>query len=584
MFRINDDNSIYVTRGDMVYLRVTAQNNGEAYTFQPGEVLRIKIYGKKDCENVVLQKDFPVGVVTQEVDIVLEERDTKIGGVINKPTDYWYEVELNPFTNPQTIIGYDEDGAKLFRLYPEGGDSEDDGVALIDDDGAVISGIDDELDMASRRPVQNQVIARAIAELEEGYRTTHEAVAALHVTPQMFGAVGDGKTDDTAAIQRAIDYCESHKARLYIPKNADGYKVGKLTIKNVTSIKFDGVIYATQYIEIKENPQNFIRSDIEIAGIIGELRLYGLNTAIVKIGKCSTLKLFSINGNSDFISYSSFYLGDVPTLVIHTDNLGWVNENIFIGGRITDLVIEGNRVPEDNLFIKPMFENATVNIKNGYRNRFENCRFEGDNTIHCCAGTYGNRFEKTFFQNKMIMYCKHQTFDNWVDEGDNIYVKDTGTKSESLISINKFSNPYNLPIVGDSIVPATTFARLFVSDIVPLPNTPILIEFINPSRKVDIRINLYDIDKNLLTESEAIAAPQLSLNDEGNYSLGEASVAKIMALIHPNKDAKYVRISLLGMGEPMSIDNLEVRVSYKESESIQAFIDGFKSPVEGDKI
>ena len=227
MFRINDDNSIYVTRGDMVFLKVTAQNDGEAYTFQPGEVLRIKIYGKKDCENVVLQKDFPVGVVTQEVDIVLEEKDTKIGGVINKPTDYWYEVELNPFDNPQTIIGYDEDGAKLFRLYPEGGDGKnaDDGISVIDEGGTAIYGIDDELDMGSRRPVQNQVIARAFAALEEGYRATHEAVTALHVTPQMFGAVGDGKTDDTAAFRAAL----ATGACVYVPSGE--YSVsGKLTV------------------------------------------------------------------------------------------------------------------------------------------------------------------------------------------------------------------------------------------------------------------------------------------------------------------------------------------------------------------
>ena len=46
-----------------------------------------------------------------------------IGEVINKPTNYWYEIELNPNTQPQTIIGYDEDGEKLFVLYPEGSDT-----------------------------------------------------------------------------------------------------------------------------------------------------------------------------------------------------------------------------------------------------------------------------------------------------------------------------------------------------------------------------------------------------------------------------------------------------------------------------
>ena len=123
MFVINADNSIYVTRGDMVSFDVTAlDSTGANYTFQQGDSLRFKVFAKKACEEVVLQKDFPVEEVAQRVLIVLGGQDTKFGEVISKPTDYWYEVELNPMTNPQTLIGYDEDGPKIFRLFPEGAD------------------------------------------------------------------------------------------------------------------------------------------------------------------------------------------------------------------------------------------------------------------------------------------------------------------------------------------------------------------------------------------------------------------------------------------------------------------------------
>jgi len=101
-----------------------ATQDGEIYTFKAGEVVRIKVFEKKACENVVLQKDFPVEADTETVEILLLEEDTRFGGIISKPTDYWYEVELNPLNNPQTIIGYDEDGAKIFKLFPEGKDDE----------------------------------------------------------------------------------------------------------------------------------------------------------------------------------------------------------------------------------------------------------------------------------------------------------------------------------------------------------------------------------------------------------------------------------------------------------------------------
>lgn len=122
MFKVNNDLSIYVTRGDVAVIDMEVDVAGEAYTFQPGDVVRFKVFEKKGCDCVVLQKDFPVVEATESVELRLTNEDTKIGELIHKPRDYWYEVELNPLTNPQTVVGYDEDGAKVFRLFPEGKD------------------------------------------------------------------------------------------------------------------------------------------------------------------------------------------------------------------------------------------------------------------------------------------------------------------------------------------------------------------------------------------------------------------------------------------------------------------------------
>ena len=124
MFVINEDKSIYLTRGDIANIEVTAKNaEGNAYTFKKDEVVRIKVFEKKGCECVVLQKDVAVEAEATAVTIFLGKEETTIGEIISKPKDYWYEVELNPETLPQTIIGYESDGAKVFKLFPEGRES-----------------------------------------------------------------------------------------------------------------------------------------------------------------------------------------------------------------------------------------------------------------------------------------------------------------------------------------------------------------------------------------------------------------------------------------------------------------------------
>lgn len=121
MFIINEDLSIYLTRGDAAVFSVGANIGGEAYTFKVGDVIRFKVFEKKNCEEVVLKKDTTVVAEANLIEIALDSDETKFGDVISKPTDYWYEVELNPEDYAQTIIGYDENGAKVLKLYPEGG-------------------------------------------------------------------------------------------------------------------------------------------------------------------------------------------------------------------------------------------------------------------------------------------------------------------------------------------------------------------------------------------------------------------------------------------------------------------------------
>lgn len=194
MYIVNKDLSIYVTRGDAVVLTVAANNNGVPYVFQAGEVVRFRVFEKKGCHCTVLQKDFILTENVESVDIVLTKNETKFGEIISKPKDYWYEIELNPNYNPQTIVGYDDDGPKLFRLFPEGADTEggegeapDEYVPAIggylpyvteDDNGKtmiVVNGewqlgkggntitVDDKLDVNSTNPVQNCVVTRAIS-------------------------------------------------------------------------------------------------------------------------------------------------------------------------------------------------------------------------------------------------------------------------------------------------------------------------------------------------------------------------------------------------------------------------------------
>lgn len=111
--------TIKLNRGDVLSFNLTIQkDDGSYYVFNQGDQITFSVYKKNKLnENAVLFKEVEAIPNTDSIDINCTSEETKLGDLINKPIDYWYEIELN---NEYTILGYDEDGAKVLKLYPEG--------------------------------------------------------------------------------------------------------------------------------------------------------------------------------------------------------------------------------------------------------------------------------------------------------------------------------------------------------------------------------------------------------------------------------------------------------------------------------
>ena len=112
MYRVINKN-IYLNRGDAITIRIV--NNSD--TFKANDYVKLYVCEQGDLSNVVLTKTVNISAAASEVDIALTSEETRIGDPIkNASKVYWYEIELNGDT---TLVGYDNNGPKLFTLWPE---------------------------------------------------------------------------------------------------------------------------------------------------------------------------------------------------------------------------------------------------------------------------------------------------------------------------------------------------------------------------------------------------------------------------------------------------------------------------------
>ena len=224
------------------------------------------------------------------------------------------------------------------------------------------------------------------------------ALLSIYVTPQMFGAIGDGTTDDTAAIQTMFDEVAG-VGKVYFPVG-NYMTTAPLVVEQVPDIEMDGVImsnHAGAGLDLGTDTSTIIDKTIKIkikkkgtkheAGSIGLLlhssarNTFYLDTVT---NFETNVKLLSTGGKG--IWFNTFHLNNLNSakygLYLDGSNDGWINDNLFIGGSISvDSDSTGITINHggSNVFLKQGIEGAgtCVHIIYGSKNSFLKSRCEG---------------------------------------------------------------------------------------------------------------------------------------------------------------------------------------------------------------
>lgn len=314
--------------------------------------------------------------------------------------------------------------------------------------------------------VQNDVLKKAEAGSFEDFREHDDTIISKMknefedrgVNVKWFGTKGDGITDDTNAIKKAVEFCEQGKI-LYFPQG-DYLTTDTIVIDKAIHLNMQGKIICNHnktgisYLNSNSsgtfgpayNDEVIINSSFNV--IRKKEFSIDSNSIGIEIVNCfngkfdfknisghySGVKLIAkkIGNGYPAITYCNFKIGRFHNYFENVrgvcEDSGWLTQNTFFGGnwsndnpkngtRHVTFENNGTSVINSNLFFNCSFEGFAkdcITFKNAQSNTFYNCRFEMPtceklfhyskesrfNVISNCYGTHAYMRENKFSDNE----------------------------------------------------------------------------------------------------------------------------------------------------------------------------------------
>lgn len=420
--------------------------------------------------------------------------------------------------------------------------------------------IDDSVEQAK----QSEENAKTSEEQAKFYA---DSISDVFITPEMFGAVGDGVSDDTTAIQTACDYCRNNNKELFF-KAGNKYKItSSINMRGVPHIEALGKLQnGTNEIIIGTNNLIGKPEVIHLNEVNGQVRMIGGANATVIIDYADKLTLFADgdDANGYYIGYCSFYLGYINTLEINSASgtrTCWINDNKFFGGHFINITIDGElNSPNNNTFYGSKIEGETININKGYSNIFYDIRSESTVAINFGVNTFNNILEFSWNQYPYGVNLDTFTLPTTVmhkvtDNGKNNFVMssfDKFTRKELIHSITPSSNNYDVSLITKNANSVTLQQNktIFETEMIHVTQ-PFSIYF--ESDQSDFRIYTYCYDENgnaITTQpsSDAIYVPNTSWSTNGYFSnstgAGKRDSNQGAVCVQPGQGVGYIKIAI----------------------------------------
>lgn len=240
-----------------------------------------------------------------------------------------------------------------------------------------------------------------------------------YITPEMFGAKGDGITDDTTALQNASNYSYSNNIPLYCFKK---YKItDTITFKKDVLVIGEIQYYGTNIAVIVDGRDNtnywgakysfnVSNKGAESTTSIG-VKVININNALLEFNRIEDFyNSVMLLGDGGGCCYNKVFIDMLYNyhtgLSLINDNGGWVNENTFYGGRFVrktahqnDSIgvlmdsIDTTHLNQNNTFLTPCIESSKIGfyLKYGRNNNVIKLRSEGTATVlKADSPSYGN--------------------------------------------------------------------------------------------------------------------------------------------------------------------------------------------------